>query len=355
MITIGCDIHLKTTTMTVLDNNGKKIKRKRLENHPDKLRDFIHQFPGEKQLSVEASYNWPVFYEQFKDQVDQFHLIHPKRFKAIIDSQNKNDPKDADLIAELTHLNYFPRAYIADAEARQLRRLLRTRVQLSGLIASFKNRIHAIINSNTFYYQRPRGFKNLFCKRGLVYLEALSLPENERFMVDQLLEQIRQIEKLRDNLDEKIQGLDFHSEQLKYLKTVPGMGGKVFKYIVLAEIDNINRFRKARGLIAYAGLIPKDRSSGGKIRRGNLRTDINHYLRWALIESVTAAIKADPALRAYYWQMKKKHHSSAARIATARKLARAIFYVLKEQTPYRSDATFETKPPVRHSVSIASE
>ncbi len=343
MITIGCDIHLKTTTMTVLNGQGKKIMKKRLENHPEKLSEFVAGFEGPKQMAVEASYNWPVFYEQFKDQVDSFLLIHPKRFKVITDSQTKNDGKDADLIAEMTHLNYIPKAHIANAQTRGMRKLLRLRVDTSGLIASLKNRIHAIINVNTFYYQRPQNFKNLFCKRGLAWLEQLKLPEADQFLVEQLLEQIRQLSMLRDSLDVKIQQMDFHSEDLSVLQTVPGMGGKLFKYLVLAEIDNIYRFKKARNLYAYAGLIPKERSSGGKIRRGHLRTDVNHYLRWALLEAVLPAIRSDKTLRAYYQQVKKAHHSSAARIATARKLLRAIYYVLKERTPYRPLSEFQNR------------
>jgi len=46
---------------------------------------------------------------------------------------------------------------------------------------------------------------------------------------------------------------------------------KLLKYIVASEIDNLARFRNARALVAYAGLIPRERSSGEKIRKGALR------------------------------------------------------------------------------------
>ena len=41
MVTIGLDAHLKTSTMTVLDSNGKKLTRKKIENDPDKLLKFM--------------------------------------------------------------------------------------------------------------------------------------------------------------------------------------------------------------------------------------------------------------------------------------------------------------------------
>ena len=68
VVTIGHDAHLKTSTLTVLDSNGKKIMRKKLNNDPDKLLAFVRQFPGEKQLAIETCYNWPVFHELLKNE-----------------------------------------------------------------------------------------------------------------------------------------------------------------------------------------------------------------------------------------------------------------------------------------------
>ena len=351
MITIGSDTHLKTSTFSVVED-GQKIMRQKLNNDPEELLNFIHQFPEEKQFAMEATYNWPIFYELIKDEVGQFHLIHPKKLKAIIESQDKCDTHDADQLAYLTDIGYIPKAYCANAPTRQFRNLLRTFIRLSGLIASIKNRIHAIVNTNTFYSQRPKNFKDLFCKRGLAFLNSLPLSDHPRFLINQLLSQIQSLEFLKSSLREYIQSLDFHSQDSLVLKTAPGMGGSVLRYVVLSEIDQISRFKNPRALIAYAGLIPKEKSSGGKIRKGHLRTDSNHFLQWALIEAVTGALRKDPALRPYYKEVKQRAGSSAARIAVARKLLTAIFYVLKEQRPYYYGST--SQPRVAHSRPLSA-
>ena len=103
MITIASDTHLRTSTMTVV-HQGQKIKRKKLNNDPQEIVGFIRQFPGRKPFSMEASYNWPVFYDLIKEEVDEFHLLHPKRLKAIIESQSKCDGRDADQLAYLTDM-----------------------------------------------------------------------------------------------------------------------------------------------------------------------------------------------------------------------------------------------------------
>jgi len=323
--------------MSVLDENGEKIMRTRLPNEPNRILNFIRQFPRPKQFAMETCYNWPVFYELLRNEVDEFYLLHAKKLKSIIESQDKCDSHDADEMAYLTHVGYIPRSYIASAAVRQLRRFLRARVRLSKSVASLKNQIQAIVNANTFYHQRPKNFKDLFSKRGLKYLKELSLPTQEQFLVDELLKQISQLEHLKQRFDEHLKTLPINSKELFFLQSVPAMNGHLLKYIVLAEIDNIHRFKNSDALVAYAGLCSKDKSSGEKLRKGHLRTDCNEFLKWALIEAVTAAIRRDKGLRNYYREVKQRLDSSSARVATARKLLRSIYHVLKEQRLYYSE------------------
>jgi len=335
MYTIGGDIHLRTSTFCVLDAQGNKVARKKLENDPDDILAFIRDVPSPKQVSVEATYNWQVFYDLLQGEVDSFVLLHPKKLRQIVESQSKNDNKDSELLAELTWRGRVPQAYTSNAETRQFRRLLQARVKTSQQIASIKNRIHAYINATVWYSQRPKNFKDLFCKRGIEYLRTVKLPDNERFIIDTLLKQIEELEKTKRAFDEYIEQVDYHSTDIALLSTVPGLKrGKLLKYIIGSEIDQIARFRNARALIAYAGLVPKERSSGDKLRYGKLRTECNTFLRWAIIEACLGAILADKGLKAYYKEVKLRSNASNAKVACARKLLTAIYHVIKEQRPY---------------------
>lgn len=337
MVTIAADVHLKTTTFSVRNANGDRIMRQKVVNERDILLDFVRQFPEEKQFSMEASYTWPIFHDLLKDEVDQFHLLHPKKLKAITDSQSKNDANDADMLSHLTHAGFIPLSYKADPDTRIFRRFLRTRVRMSMSISSIKRQIHALINSYVFYSERPKNFKDLFCKRGLLYLSEVKLPEKARALLDHLLLNIAAITKVLDSLDRQIEAIDFKHADREILETMPSMRGKVIKYVILAELDTVTRFRNARSLIAYSGLIPRERSSGEKIRKGHLRSDINHFLRWAMIEAVYPAIMADKNLKAYYKTVKERTNSSSARIACARKMLTSIYHMLKERKPYHSE------------------
>jgi len=333
MITIGADVHLKTTTFSVMEKY-QRIKKKKVNNSSGEILEFVRQFEGPKRYSMETSYNWPVFYELLKDEVGEFNLLHAKKLKSIIESQGKTDGKDADELAYLTEIGYLPRAHIAKIETRANRNLLRLYLRVSSSIAAMKNRIHAIINANVFYYERPGTFKDIFCERGKRYLREVELPKTYRYMVDELMQQIEFMQGVKGRLLKKIEELHVENEDLTILRTAPGMGGKVLSYVVMSEVDNVLRFRNARAAIAYAGLVPKERSSGEKIRRGRLRTECNWFLKWALIEAVTGAIFKDRNLRKIYKEAKVRTNTSSAKVKIARILMRTIYHMLKEKVKY---------------------
>ncbi len=334
MITIGSDTHLKSSTMTVLDSNGCFIERKRLKHTKKDLLEFIKKFPGPKQFSIETCYTWPAIYELLKDEVSEFHLLQASRLKSVTESQSKCDPHDADEIARLTHAGYIPIAHKANAHTRSFRSLLRTRVDCSLARVQVKNRIQAILNTNILYGERPESFKNLFSKKGIEYLTDLELSDGHKFIIEQCLQQLNEYDSLIERYEEKIKSIEFHHDDLSLLRSVPGMNGKVLCYVVLAEIDGIQRFKNSDKLVSYAGLIPKNFSSGGKTRSGRLKTACNQWLKWAMLQSVNGALKKDPGLKQYYDDIKAKTNSSVARVSTARRLLKNIYHVLKEQRKY---------------------
>lgn len=339
MITIGVDFHKRTSTYHVLDHGGKKLMRRKFENKPELMERFFNELPtGPKQLAMEATRNWSLFYETVTPYVDHFHLGHPKKMKAITESETKNDQKDAELIAQLMHSGFLPEAHVSSLDTRQLRSLLRFRGFLVNQRRSIRNQVQTLIDRNLWPCERPGNFKNPFCRRGMAWLLNLKLPERERFILDQCLgaystlcQKISSIEAFIETQTPELPGLAL-------LRTVPGFRlSRVNAYIVLLEASDITRFKKARGFQHYAGLIPREFSSGDKHRTGRLIKGANMHLRQALIESTLAAIRADRGLKAYYKSVKARAGSGPAIVATARKLSAAIFYVLKEQRPYRPE------------------
>ncbi|GBC70373.1 hypothetical protein HRbin02_00139 [Candidatus Calditenuaceae archaeon HR02] len=60
--------------------------------------------------------------------------------------------------------------------------------------------------------------------------------------------------------------------------TIPGVG-LYSALMIKAEIGDIARFPDADHLCSYAGLVPSERSSGGRMRRGGITREGSRWLR----------------------------------------------------------------------------
>ena len=74
-------------------------------------------------------------------------------------------------------------------------------------------------------------------------------------------------------------------------------------------------------------------SNGKKKGSGNSKNG-NKYLSWAYVEAANFAIRFNPTIKRYYQKKKSKTNDVVAIKAVAHKLARACFYILRDQVPF---------------------
>jgi transposase len=126
---------------------------------------------------------------------------------------------------------------------------------------------------------------------------------------------------------------------------------------ILTELGDIRRFRTAPGLMAYAGLVPSERSSGNVQRRGRITRTGSQELRRVLIEAswhyrhrsgadlvlnrrrmgqnpeiVAIAIKAQHRLYRTFWKIASRKHSCTAVTAVARELCGFLWSAMRVQS-----------------------
>ncbi len=348
-ITIGVDYHKKTSSYCILDQFGKKIRRCTLDNEKESIKKLLLSYKEPVNLAMEATRSWSLYYDFVKDYVDHFELGHPKKMKLISQSEIKNDDHDAQAIAEMSLHKYLPQAHVSSANIRGIRDLVRYRGALVSQRRSIKNLVHSLIDRNVWPEDRPKSFKDVFCKRGMKWLESVNLQPKQRFILNDLLLSFNNINQMLENIEGYIVTCHDEFPLMQFCRTVPGFRtGGINTMVVLGEISDINRFRKVNSFNRYCGLVPREHSSAGKIVKGRLVKEANMHLRTALIESTLAAIRVDRGLKEYYKSVKQRCGSSAAVIATARKLATALYFVLKEQRPYRPHAFTATPVAACH-------
>jgi transposase len=107
-----------------------------------------------------------------------------------------------------------------------------------------------------------------------------------------------------------------------------------------ASIPDPGVFRCGRDLSAWIGLVPKQKSSGGKERLGGISKAGNRYLRQLLVLGALAVIKRAKLLgqARHPWLvgLMERRPSKVAAVALANKMARVAWAMMSRNEPYRA-------------------
>lgn len=149
---------------------------------------------------------------------------------------------DAAILAQLLRADLLPEAWIAPPQVRQLRALLRHRVQLVRLRTLLRNRIHAVLADHG--QDRPAG---VWSGPGQDWLATLELPAVSRAVIDDCLALIEAFAPTIVRLDTEVHQRAKSEPRVKVLTSLPGVG-EFTALLMLAEIGDIRRFGNVRKL-----------------------------------------------------------------------------------------------------------
>jgi len=169
------------------------------------------------------------------------------------------------------------------------------------------------------------------------------LPDALRPALAEACQEIRQLEARIRSVEHQLQALADETPIVASLRSVPGVGLLTATALV-ALVGNVERFRSARHFASYLGLTPRESSSGLIRRLGAISKRGDGYLRMLLIHGARSVIchakKTDSHDRLRTWVLDREHrrgHNKAA-VALANKLARILWAVWRNGTPFRSVA-----------------
>jgi transposase len=325
MIYIGVDLHKQFCYCTAMDASGHILEQRKVTNQSDSLREYLGRWSEPAELAVESCSFWPAFAEAVEPLVSRLVLVHPQRVKAIASAKLKNDRVDSATLAHLLRTNLLPESWKADADTRQLRELVRLRVELGRQRARWKNRVHALLHAHGL--RCP--VTDLFGRAGQQWLSAAALPPASRSTVEACLQMIaaydEQIRVQERNMKLRAQA----DPRVKWLCSIPGIG-TYSALLLLAEIGPVERFTDKRQLFSYAGLVPSLRQSAERKRSGGITRAGSPRLRWILVEAATTAVRYSPAARRFFEPLAQRRHRHIARVALARKLLGAVWAMLRQ-------------------------
>ena len=221
---------------------------------------------------------------------------------------------------------------------RDARELPRTRMVLNEQRKQLKNRVHATLAK---YGYTVEGVSDAFGKRGRqIVMELMGkLPPHTQQALHRILDQLDHLSENLKAIEAEMMKVFAPSPEINRLKTLPGVGD-ILAVVIGTEIGTIERFSRAEQLASYCGRVAREHSSGDKFRYGPVRRDVNVYLKWAFVEAANSSVLNSERcgydhISRLYQRLKARRGYGKAKVAVARHLSEATFWMLKKAEPYR--------------------
>ena len=330
---IGIDLAKNVFQLHGVDANGKKVLSKRLTR--GQLNTFMVQQPA-CEVGLEACMGAHYWSRKFTEMGHTVKMMSPQFVKPYVKS-NKNDRNDAAGIAEAMSrpdMKYVP---IKSIEQQDVLLMHRARALLIKQRTALSNQIRGLLAE--YGVILPKGFTHVRNElAGILEDAGNELTARGREIFNRLHEQFKALEKELAVYDKDIEVFTRQDERCQRLLKIEGIGAITASAIV-ATVGDAKVFKRGRELAAWLGLVPKQYSSGNKIRLQGISKRGDRYVRTLLIHGARSVVnvsgnKTDTRSQ---WVMDKKMrggHNKAA-VALANKNARIIWALLANNENYR--------------------
>lgn len=265
-------------------------------------------------------------------------LIAPQYVSPFV-KRHKNDANDAEAIviaAQRPEMRFVE----PKTEMQQTRAVLfRARERLVHQRTELVNALRAVLYE--FGHAVPQGKSQLKRIDAILSAEASDLPDAVREECRDLLAQIAEKTVRINDRTKAAKQFAEHGVTARRLQTMPGVG-PMTALAIEAFAPDLNSFRNGRDFAAWLGLVPRQRSSGGKERHGRVSKAGQSDIRRLLIIGAMSRLNwmGRRSIREGSWLAKiaaRKPRMLAA-IALANKMARGIWAMLTRHEDYRNPA-----------------
>jgi len=333
----GCDLHSNSNLVGVIDGQGKRVFKKKLSNDMGWIREALVPFKGELVgIVVESTYNWYWLVDGLMEEGYRVHLANPSAIQQYSGMKHSDDRHDAFWLAEMLRLGILPEGYIYPKQERPIRDLLRKRGHLMRLRTSLVVSLQNILSRNLGRKVNVNDVKVLREDRVTPLLEeSEDLAMAGRISKETIDFMTHQIDQIERRIDKKVRLKGAY----RFLQTLPGVG-KILALTIMLETGPISRFETVGDYVSYCRKVPSQWMSNGKWKGSGNTKNGNRYLSWAYAEASDYARRLHPEPRAYYQRKMQKTNAVVAHSALAHKLARAAYYVMRDQVPFDPERLF---------------
>src|SRR5829696_8351760 len=343
---IGFDLGKVSSQVCILTEDGELIER-RIKTDREHISELLGSRPPAR-LLIEASTE-SEWVARYLEELGLEVIIADPNFASMYATRSrkvKTDKRDARTLAEACRLGAYRPAHRTSDRQRHVRAqlavreaMVRTRSRYISIISTLLRRDGLRIHNS--------GYTPTFLKR----LARLELSASLREEIAPLVLLLQSLNEQIKHADLRLRALAEGDEVLARLRTVPGVG-VVTATSFVSTLDDATRFGGAKQARAYLGLVPSERSSGERQQRGHISKAGPGRARHMLVEAAWCILRrrngANASLHDWAAGIAARRGSRVAVVALARKLAGALFAMLRDST------VFTASPPQHDGVAVAT-
>lgn len=339
---VAIDLAKRCYQVGAIDEHGKMLYNRKLS--PAKFALAMQQLEPTivAMEACAAAHYWGRRLIALGHEVRLVPPQHAKAFRRV----HKSDAHDTLSIAEAAqrpNIHFVPVKSIAQQDLQLLGRI---RERLIAQRTALINQVRGLAREYGVNFAKTR--------QALAQQlpEALADASNEftpiaREALAQLAQQIRDSDEQHDRLMQRITALASQDPAYDRLRTIPGIGPTIAPAL-LASLGHAQQFSNARSCAAWAGLVPRQHSTGGQTRLGSITKNGERSLRVLLIHGARTVVRwADNHVHAQsLWirSLVARRGKNKAVVALANKIMRIVWIVLTQGVEYDMRKAFRAQP-----------
>jgi len=331
------DLHSNNNVAVITDEQDQIILEKRLHNNIETVLEHLNPYRSDlAAIAVESTYNWYWLVDGLMDAGYTVKLVNTSAVPVYSGLKYTNDEHDARHLAHLLRLKLLPEAYICPKPLRAVRDLLRKRSQL------VRYRTMQILSIQNLWSRNTGGSLSSYRTKRLDDLEVAQTfgADSERSLaIESNLSVLKSLQEQILRLEKEVYARVKLNPEYEKLLTVEGVG-KILALTIMLETGEIKRFAKVGQYASYCRCVSSSRWSNAKKKGEGNRKNGNKYLSWAYVEAAHFGARYNERIRRFYQRKKAQTNFIVAVKATAHKLARACYYVMRDQVPFNVERAF---------------
>jgi transposase len=249
--------------------------------------------------------------------------------------RGKNDRNDAEAICEAAGRPGMASVPVKTAERQAAAMIVSVRDLLVRQRTQLINALRG--HATEFGVVAAKGAQNAAALLAHVMSPQAGLPEAAQQMLAVLGRQLAQLDAEIAALDQTMQAAALADPVARRLMKVPAIGP--IGALTLSLTVEAVQFEDGRHFASWLGLVPKERSTGGKQRLGGISRAGNERLRQLLVVGAMAVIRhARPGSKtasAWLLQLLERRPRKLAAVALANKVARVVWAMMARGEEWR--------------------